>query len=127
MKPLMYVFGGVTAALMLADAAHAGSLNIVYWGKDGAATVELDGQFYDIGNSNENWALVKPVYAGSHTLVLHANGGTTRKDIVLSDYNVAYATGEDAPAWCVDLEDDAANILSGDDCDDMMDYYFDGW
>lgn len=125
MKPSA-ILGGLAAALIGVSAAHAGALDIVYWGKDSHASVVVDGQNNDL-NAADDWITVKPVDAGTHTLTLYANGTSMTRSFTLSSDNVAYTANDGSPGWCLDLEDDGANVLSGDDCDDMMDYYLDGW
>lgn len=116
------VIGGLAAALVLAGAAQAGQLYIFYWGKDGAATVDIDGTLHDVGTSNDYSEIVKNVYEGSHTVILHANGGTTRTDFTFSTANAAYPDDKDGPTWCIDQEDSGATMSDEDDCDGMIAY-----
>lgn len=120
------VIGGLAAALTLAGVAQAGQLYIFYWGKDGAATVDVNGTLHDVGASNDYSEIVKGVDEGSHTVILHANGGTTRTDFTFSTDNAAYTGGKDDPTWCIDQEDNGATLSDADDCDEMIDYWIYG-
>ena len=122
---LSAVIGGLAAALVLAGAAQAGSLDVVYWGKDSHATVVVDGQSYSLSDAFD-WVTVKDIYTGTHTLTLYANGTTMSRDFTLS-YDNTYSNDDKGQNWCMDLEDNSADILDPDTCDEMVDYYYDGW
>lgn len=113
------VIAGMTAALTLAGAAHAGSVEIVYWGKGHAATVDFDGQSYQL---EDDWTNIESVESGTHELTLHVDGASLTRDVSLSSDNVASEPGA-SPAWCLDIEDYAVKVLNRDDCDDMLDWY----
>lgn len=119
------LIGGLAAALVGVSAAHAGSLDIVYWGKDNAATLVVDGQTYDL-NKLDDWVSIK-TQSGAHSLTLYANGTTMSRDFTLSRDNADTTGGENGWTWCMDLEDTGIDLLDGDTCDDMMGAYFDGY
>ena len=120
------LIGGLAAALVGVSAAHAGSLDIVYWGKDPHATVVVDGQTYDL-NQLDDWVTIKNVGTGAHSLTLYANGTSMSRDFTLSEDNTDSTGGVSGWTWCMDLEDNGVELLNGGNCEDMMDYYFDGW
>lgn len=120
------VIGGVAAALVLAGAAQAGQLDIVYWGKDSDATLVVDGQTYSLKQADD-WVTIKNIASGAHSLTLYANGGSTSHDFTLSQDNADSTGGENGWTWCMDLEDNGPALLDGDTCEGMMDAYFDGW
>jgi hypothetical protein len=125
MKLFRYFASGVALALLGVGAAAAGTLDIVYWGKDSGASVVVDGQSYSL-SASDDWVTVQNIYQGAHSLTLYANGTSMSRDFTLTDGNT-YSNGDKGPNWCMDLEDNGAEILDPDTCDDMMDYYFDGW
>ena len=123
MKPAIRLACGITAAFVSVGAAQAGSLDILYWGKDSGATLVVDGQTYDLGQQDD-WVTLKNIESGSHSLTLYANGTSMSRDFTLSYDNADTTTGENAPTWCMDLEDTSIELLDDDTCDDMMGYYF---
>jgi len=123
MRLVKSVICGLAAALLGAGAVQAGTLDILYWGKDGSATVVVDGQTYDL-NAADDWVTIKNIDSGSHSLTLYANGASMSRDFTLSYDNADTTTGENAPSWCMDLEDNGADLLDLDTCDDMMGAYF---
>jgi hypothetical protein len=125
MKRTAIMAAGLVAALLTAGAARAGALDVLYWGKDSHASVVIDGQTYDLG-AKDDWIAVQNIYPGDHTMTLYANGATTTGQFTLSDDNVAYTGGDNGPAWCMDLEDDTYELLGGDECDEMTDYWYYG-
>ena len=123
MKSATCVACGVAAAFIGASAARAGSLDILYWGKDSDATLVVDGQTYNL-NDEDDWVSIKNLDGGAHSMTLYANGATLSRDFTLTDDNADTTGGKDGSTWCVDLEDNGMDLLDTEDCDDMMAAYF---
>jgi hypothetical protein len=79
-----------------------------------------------VGASNDYSEIVKDIYEGSHTVILHANGGTNRTDFTFSTDNATYPDDKDGPTWCIDQEDNGASLSDADDCDDMIAFWIYG-
>jgi hypothetical protein len=124
MKPSALV-GGLVAAMTLASAAQAGSIDIVYWGKDSGATLVVDGQTYSLRDADD-WVTIKSIESGQHSLTLYSNGTSMNRDFTLSYDNADTKTGANGLTWCMSLDDEKLELLDVDNCDDMMAYYFGG-
>ena len=125
MKLFRLVAAATLSVLLCAGEASAGTLDILYWGKDSQATLVVDGQTYDL-NQADDWVTIKNIQSGAHSLTLYANGTSMSRDFTLSQDNADTTNGENGWTWCMDLEDAGADLLDADTCDDMMGYYFGG-
>jgi hypothetical protein len=120
---LSAILNGIAAALVAVSAAHAGVLDIVYWGKDSGATLLVDGQTYDL-RQQDDWVTIKNTQSGAHSLTLYANGTSMSRDFTLSRDNADTTNGENGWTWCMSLDDSKLELLDSDTCDEMMAYYF---
>lgn len=114
MRFLGIVAAGVMA--LAASAAHAGVLELIYWDTGHLEWLQVDGVSYTV---DDDTVIIKDIYDGSHSVAYGANGTTRSMDIYLSGSNTAKAG-----YWCMDLELDTYELLGGDDCDEMWDYYY---
>jgi len=109
-------FIGLAAATSIAGAAHAGQLELIYWGEGSLEWFQLDGTSYSVVDDSVD---IKNVYAGWHTMTYGANGSTYSVSVNLSSDNAA-----GADRWCMDLDRGSFDLLDGYSCEEMWDYYY---
>lgn len=112
------VLGGLAAALV-ATSAHAGTLEIVYWGPGTLEWVRIDGDGYDVEDGSVG---VNKVPEGSYYMEFGANGQTRSVTLHLNSAN--YAKSGD---WCIDLDLDEHTYLDEEACEEMWDAYWFGF
>ncbi|HEX6859340.1 MAG TPA: hypothetical protein VF138_03965 [Caulobacteraceae bacterium] len=105
------------AAAVLAAASPANArLLVMYFGDQDNIAFEIDGQDYTVGKDGL-W--LDSIGAGAHEIGADYSGTVT---ITLDGSNAAPPVGDEAPIWCLEVDEDGYELYSSEDCDEAL-YY----